>query len=131
MLCIQNSRVVTGLCVRNVWRWGCNNGSKVLQFASIQSSPLANHDGGGQEEIEAAERLGGVLQLAWRTWFIFHYFHACAIKNEWTKVGRDLPAAMANLSEAAEQKEINLWAVGISILQLHKILASLVSEPMA
>lgn len=56
--------------------------------------------------------------------------HLCH-KNEWTKVGRDLPAAMGNLSESAEWKEINLWAVEISILQLRKIPMSHVSEAMA
>lgn len=63
VLCTQNRAVVTGLSVRNVWR-SPNNGSKLLQLASIQSRPLASHDGGEQEEIEAAERLGWVPRLA-------------------------------------------------------------------
>lgn len=36
-------------------------------------------------------------------------------------MGRGLAAVMGNVSEAVEQKEIHLWAVDISILQLHKI----------
>lgn len=39
-------------------------------------------------------------------------------------MGRGLAAVMGNASEAVEPKETHLWAVEISILQLHKTAVS-------